>query len=383
MIDNKINILFLSWRDIKCPKSGGAEVFTHEMLKRVDFNKYNITHFSPMFEGAKEKEVIDNIEYIRRGNILSVLREARKYYKYNKEKIHFVVDQCNTHKFFTPLWVEKKKRIFFIHQLTREIWYANTKFPISTIGYLSETPTLRLYRNDYTITVSNSTKNDLLDIGFNKDKVHIFPEGIDFKPWEEDKLVKNKGDIFGYIGRFVNYKGIDAAVKAYVSLKKSKPNIKLWIIGKKKEKYIKEVLLPILQENNISYGSREENKDITFFGFVSDSEKLVLMSKMKALLFPSIREGFGLTVIEAGAVGTPTIVYNSKGLVDAVDNGKAGYLCENNTPENLCLLMKRVMENNNEYNMMAKNAYDFSLRFNWDSTSKYFDSFINYIKGEK
>ncbi|AAK80360.1 glycosyltransferase involved in cell wall biosynthesis [Clostridium acetobutylicum] len=379
MKDNKINILFLSWRDIKCPKSGGAEVFTHEMLKRLDFNKYDITHFSPTFEGAKEKEIIDNVTYIRRGNILSVISEAKKYYKTNKDEIDFVVDQCNTHKFFTPLWVPKKKRIFFIHQLTREIWHINARFPISTLGYLFETPTLRLYKNDYTITVSDSTKKDLIDIGFDRDKVTIFPEGINFKPWDKDSLLKEKDNIFGYIGRFVNYKGIDAAVKAYCILKKDYPNSKLWIIGKKKDDYIEKVLLPILKENNITYGNRGQNRDITFWGFVSEKEKLSLMSKMKALLFPSIREGFGLTVIEAGAVGTPTVVYNSKGLVDAVDKGKAGYLCEENTPENLYYFMKNILENENEYGLKRKNAHDFSLKFNWDSTSKYFDDFINKL----
>ncbi|PJI09641.1 MULTISPECIES: glycosyltransferase family 4 protein [Clostridium] len=381
MKDNKINILFLSWRDIKCPKSGGAEVFTHEMLKRLNFDKYNITHFSPIFEGAKSEEIIDNISYIRRGNILSVIREAKKYYKLNEKTIDFVVDQCNTHKFFTPLWVPKEKRIFFIHQLTREIWYENAKFPISFLGYLSETPTLKLYKNDYTITVSASTKNDLIDIGFNKDKVHIFPEGLNFKPWNSEKFIeKDNSDIFGYVGRFVNYKGIDAAVKAYSIIKKKHTQSKLWIIGKKNDVYIEEKLVPVFKENNISYGDRDENRDVTFFGFVTDKEKLTLMSKMKALLFPSSREGFGLTVIEAGAVGTPTIVYNSKGLVDAVDQGKAGYICKENTPKDLCSIMSRVIEDKTEYNLVREKAYDFSLKFNWDNTSICFDKFINYIK---
>ena len=88
------------------------------------------------------------------------------YYKKNRKNIDFVVDQCNTHRFFTPFWVKRKKENFYIHQLTREIWDINLNPPISTIGKLMETPLLWIYRKDYTITVSNSTKKDLLEIGF-------------------------------------------------------------------------------------------------------------------------------------------------------------------------------------------------------------------------
>lgn len=379
---SKITILFLSWRDIKTPKSGGAEVFTHEMLKGLDFNRYRIIHFSPMFEGAKEIEDIDNVKYLRCGNILSVIGFAREFYKKYAENIDFVVDQCNTHRFFTSFWVKKQKRIFFIHQLTREIWFKNSKFPVSLIGYLAESAFLRLNKKDYTITVSNSTKDDLLKVGFNAKKIFILPEGIEFEPWKKEQfLPKVEAPVFGYIGRFVSYKGIDAAVKAYSSIKKKYPNSKLWIIGRANREYMDKVLKPILKEKDLSYGIEGENVDVVFYGFVSQEEKLELMSQMKALVFPSQREGWGLTITEGAAVGTPSIVYNSKGLVDAVDFGRAGYLCKENTINSLVELMERVIEQEEEYNLIRKSAYKFSLNFKWENTTKAFDEFITHIKG--
>lgn len=377
---NKKTLLFLSWRDIKCPKMGGAEIFTHEMLARLDSDKYRIIHFSPFFENALPYEYVDNILYIRKGNLLSVIIEAKKYYKKNSKNIDFVVDQCNTHRFFTPLWVEASKRIFFIHQLTREIWYFNSKFPMSTLGYITETPLLKLSKNDQTITVSNSTKNDLLKIGFNKNKLHILPEGIEFNHWTPDKfLPKENVPTFCYVGRFSNYKGIDATIKAFGLLKKSQPDAKLWIIGKKNDDYIETVLAPLCEKENISYGSICENKDITFYGFVDNDKKLELMSKSHALIFPSKREGWGLIVTEAAAVGTPSIVYNSPGIVDAVDFGHAGYMCKQNTPEAIYELMKKVIDDKKEYETMKNNAYKFALKFHWDNTSKAFDDFISNL----
>lgn len=69
----KITILALSWRDIRSPKAGGAEVHTHEMLSRADKKKYKIYHFSARNEGQAEYEEIDGITYIRHGNVFTVI----------------------------------------------------------------------------------------------------------------------------------------------------------------------------------------------------------------------------------------------------------------------------------------------------------------------
>ncbi|QAA32938.1 glycosyltransferase family 1 protein [Clostridium manihotivorum] len=376
-----ITILFLSWRDINAPKKGGAEVYTHEMLKRIDHSKYRIIHFSPMFEGAKEEEIIDNILYLRKGNELTSILEAIKFYRLNRSTIDFVVDQCNTHRFFTRFWVEDKKRIFFIHQLTREIWHINTKFPLNIAGYHTEDALLRLSKNDYTITVSQSTKNDLIDVGFNPNKVYILPEGIEFEHVKkEDFLAKETVPTFIYVGRFAKYKGIDDSIKAFALLKTIYSSAKLWIVGKKNENYIAERLKPILDREKLSYGDEGENKDVTFFGFVSAEKKLELMSRSHALLFPSQREGWGLIVTEAAAVGTPSITYNSPGIVDAVDFGKAGYLCEKNNVLSLAEFMERVIINKDEYEQYRNRAYEFSLKFHWRNTAKAFEDFMEVVR---
>jgi glycosyltransferase involved in cell wall biosynthesis len=379
---NKTTIIFVSWRDIEAPKKGGAEVYTHEMLKRVDHSKYRIIHISPEFENSKKEKVIENIQYLRMGkNAISVIFEAEKFYKNNKENIDYVVDQCNTHRFFTRLWVPAHKRIFFIHQFTREIWYLNSKVPVSTIGYYTETPFLRLSRNDYTITVSESTKKDLLAVGFDPEKVFILPEGIDFVHWDRESfLEKEQVPTFIYVGRFVNYKGIDDTVKAFSEIKLRYSDARLWIVGKKNQQYIDDVLKPLLEEKKLSYGDEKDNHDIVFFGFVSEEKKLELMSRAHALIFPSQREGWGLIITEAAAVGTPSIGYNSPGIVDAVDFGHAGYLCSNNNVENIVKHMEDIIADKKGYEEMREKAYEFSLKFHWGNTATAFNNFMEMIK---
>jgi glycosyltransferase involved in cell wall biosynthesis len=380
--DERTTILFLSWRDIEAPKRGGAEIFTHEMIKRLDNKKYRIIHISPEFKDSENEKEIDGVMYIRSGNVFSIIIKAKAYYKENKENIDYVVDQCNTHRFFTKFWTEKNKRIFFIHQLTREIWNTNLSFPWNWLGRITETPLLRLSKEDHTITVSNSTKTDLVDIGFPKNNITILPEGIDFKHWEQDQfLIKEEEPTFIYVGRYSNYKGIDKVVRAFSILKTSYPKAKLWIVGKKKEEYIESVLTPILDKESISWG--DDGKDVVYWGFVSEEKKLELMSRAHCLLFPSQREGWGLIITEAAAVGTPSIGYNSPGIKDALNNGMAGYLCHENTIDELVRLMKSVIEDREEYKKKKEDAYNYSLNFHWNNTSLEFDKFMDKIKGDK
>nr|WP_246772964.1 hypothetical protein [Paenibacillus polymyxa] len=89
--DGKTVVLLLSWRDIRSPKSGGAEIFTHEMLKRSQQGRFQFIHFSPQFEGMPKHEVIDGITYIRKGNIYSVIYYAMRYYRRHRGKIDYVI----------------------------------------------------------------------------------------------------------------------------------------------------------------------------------------------------------------------------------------------------------------------------------------------------
>ena len=381
--DKPIKILALSWRDIKSKGMGGAEILTHEMFKGAIADGIEITHISPLEEGLEQEEFIDGVRYIRHGNIFSVILYAFKYYKQHKKEYDFVIDQCNTHRFFTPLWVERKKRILLIYQLTREIWNINLKFPLSTIGRVLETPMLRMYKHSVAITESESTKQDLIDIGFKEDRVHIVPIGIRkelaSRNFEHDT---SKPPCFVYVGRYSSYKGIDVSIEALGKIKNSYPNAKLWIVGKKNEDYIEKILRPICYKYSLSLGDTEEN-DIVTYGFVSDDKKEELQKKAKALVFPSVREGWGMIVTEAGALGTPSITFDAPGARDAVDFGHAGFICDQNSADGIAAKMKQCIENEEEYFIISKKAYDFANTFSFKRSGEVFSRLISSMHKER
>ncbi len=371
----KIRILALSWRDIRSPGAGGAEVNTHAMFKSLDSNLYSITHISPLYENLQERECIDDIMYIRHGNIYTVIPFAIRYYKKHRADFDFVIDQCNTHRFFTPFWVKKCKRIFLIYQLTRDIWDINMTFPFNKIGKMLENTLLRLNKNDITITESESTKNDLINVGFHGDKVFIIPIIMKIDPWDP-KCFLDKSVIpqYVYVGRYAKYKGIDFAVEALGLLKREYVKVQLIIFGKKDKEYIQNRLLPICEKYQLvffepkEYDADQRDKeygdaDIIFAGYVSEEEKLKSLSRAKALVFPSNREGWGIPISEAAYVGTPSIVFNSAGLIDAVDNGKAGYVCREKSALGVYEQMKLTLEDSDLYMHIRESSYEFTRRY--------------------
>lgn len=381
----KITILALSWRDIRSPKAGGAEVHTHEMLSRADKSRYKICHFATRGKGQAAREEIGGVTYIRHGNAISVIFAAMRYYRKHRDNIDFVIDQCNTHRFFTPLWVEQGKRIFYIHQLTKEIWDYSAKFPLSKIGKALEESFLRLNRHDPVITVSESTRDELVERGYDKNKIKIIYNGVPFRPWERDKWCRKEAEpTFIYAGRYSPYKGIDVAVRALAVVKKDYPGARLWIIGKKDNEYVEENLMPVCRDNNLSWEDAADGSpsgDIISWGYVSEEKKLELLSRSWALLFPSIREGWGIPVTEAGCVGTPCIAFDSPGIREAVDYGKAGYLCGENTAGGLARQMRRAVSDKMLYNAKRESAYQYSSRFQWDNAGSEFGRFVENLGG--
>lgn len=380
----KTTILALSWRDITSPKAGGAEVHTHEMLSRADKNKYKIVHFATRTKGQAAHEEIDGVTYIRHGNAITVILSAMRYYNRHRGQIDFVIDQCNTHRFFTPLWVEPKKRIFYIHQLTKEIWDYSAKFPLSKIGKTLEESFLKLNRHDPVITVSESTRDELVDRGYDKNKIKIIHNGVSFKPWKPDKWCsKEEAPTLIYAGRYSPYKGIDVAVKALACIKKDYPYAKLWIIGKKEQDYVDKNLMPICRRNHLTWEDAATDNptgDIVSWGYVSEEKKLELLSRAWVLLFPSIREGWGIPVTEAGCVGTPCIAFDSPGIREAVNYGKAGYLCTENSVSALATQICMAISDKMIYSSKRESAYQYSSQFQWDGIGKEFERFIDGIQ---
>jgi glycosyltransferase involved in cell wall biosynthesis len=304
-----MRVLFVNWRDSSNPEAGGAENFTEEIGRRLVQLGHPVTIFTSSFSGSDAVSSRFGMNVIRDGGRYTVYSRARDFVKHHTAEFDIIIDEINTVPFQIHKLHQKKPVVALIHQLAREIWFYETRFPLNAIGYyLLEPRWLRAYRDVRTITVSASTREDLYNIGF-KD-VHTVHNGISIVPLDESPN-KQSTPIIIFLGRLVKCKLPDHAIKAFEHIRSSFREAELWILG---DGYLRTKL---------------ESKGIDgvrFFGRVSDREKFAALRKAHILLVPSVREGWGVSVIEANAMGTPAVGYDVPGLRDSIVDGVTGFL---------------------------------------------------------
>jgi len=380
-----LNILIYNWRDIKNPKRGGSETFIHEICERLVKWGHNITIFTSKYENAKEYEIINGVKIIRAGSSLTLRIYALIYYiLYFKNQYDIVIEVKNGGlPWFLKILIDDPYCVL-AHQTGRNFkefnfknstWYYELVSPFSLIMYLLEPVLLRSYKGSPLIVVSKSTAQSFFELGFDQKKLFYVPEGVNQKNLVYEGKKASFNEIhFIYLGRIKPSKRVDHIIKAFYYVKTKHPAIKLNIVGNVDYDYKKRL------DDLINIYSL--NKNIVFFGYVSEKEKKELLSKSYAMVITSIREGWGLVVTEANLLGIPVIGYDVPGLRDSILNGKTGLLCENGDIISLAKKILYLIENKEMRNKLGENARIFSNNFNWDKSATIFLKHLSNIIGD-
>ena len=362
-----MKILILNWRDIKNPSSGGAEILTHEIAKRFVEWGHEVVQFSSYFANASHQETIDEVKIIRQGYpdtrslFASVHFRALLFYMRRRKYFDVVIDEIHGIPFFTP-WYVKEKKIALICEVGNDSWKRIYGFFFGMVGRLTEKFYLSyIYKDMLFMTISESTKRDLVKEGVNIKNIAVLPMGINV-PKQIANTKKEKKVTLIFVGRLTVAKGIEEALTTLEKIRKHNKDIKLWVVGRGKKDYI-NYLKKMCQELGIL-------QYVTFFGFVSETEKFSLLSRAHILIHPSFREGFGLTIPEAGYVRTPVVAYDSPGLRDIVRNNYNGILAKENSPEALAEEIVHILDNSDLYKKLCQGAFDEARQYNWDNTAK-------------
>lgn len=354
-----MRILFFNWRDIRNPAGGGAEIYIHEIAKRLVQKGHHVSFFTAGFIGFKQKEIIDGIHIFRKGNRYTVYWQAERFYKKNFADFDVVIDSINTVPFMSYRFVKKNTRLIaIIYQLAKEFWFYETPFPINRIGYYFLEPYwLKKYTNAEVLTISDSSMQDLLDLGYNN--VRIVPVGLNIKPLSE---VPQKEDILTliFVGRMGHAKCPDHVIKAFSYIKKVLPETRLWMVG---DGAMKKQL------------EKHKIPNVTFFGYIDNAKKHKLMSRAHLILVPGVREGWGMIVTEANARGTVAVGYNINGLKDSIQDGKTGLLCEPN-PQAMADKAILLLKDNDLMKRFGDNSLRWAKQFTWDTSADKFDEIL-------
>jgi glycosyltransferase involved in cell wall biosynthesis len=296
-----VRILVLTWRDLAHPASGGAEVYTEQVARRWVAAGHQVTLFAAAVEGRPADELVDGYHVVRRGSRFSVYRHARRWYRdHGIGRFDVVVDMVNTVPFLAHRWITDTPVVAFFHQTAEECWRFNAPLPMALAGrYVLEPRWIRAYAGRPVLVVSQSTADAIARFG-----VHgalVLPEGFE-PPTRPLDVVRETRPTVVWCARLIPYKQPDHMLEAARIAQRSIPDLQVWLIGGG----------PMLDELRESAPTGVE-----VLGRVDEQEKLERMARAHVHVATSSREGWGLVVSEAAALGTPTIAYDRPGLRDS------------------------------------------------------------------
>lgn len=358
-----MKILWLSWKDPGHPASGGAEVVLWELSKRLVTEGHDVTVLTCGYAGSPRRQQRDGINIVRIGNnrythsfqaLLHYVRQLRNTYD-------TVIEVVNTAPYFGVFFGKRAKRFLFYHQLAEEVWFYQTKSPLSHIGrYLLEPTANRLLSraNVPVITVSDSTQRNLSSYGFAPGRTHIISEGIQLEPAADLSAIKKyPHPTMLSLGAMRAMKRTLDQIKAFECAKQRLPDLQLKIAGAADDTYGREVLDYI--------AASPYRNDIEYLGRVSATEKLALMRRSHLLAVTSVKEGWGLVVSEAASQGTPAVVYDADGLRDSVRHNETGIVVIPK-PDSLAAAVVNLLSDLPTYRRLQATGWQWSKSLTFD-----------------
>ncbi len=362
-----LRILMINWRDIKNPEAGGAEVHLREISKRIAAKGHEVTVLASRFEGSPSEEEVDGVRIVRRGGKFSFNYHVPWVAKalLAKEDFDIVVDDINKIPFYTPLYI-KKPILALSHHLFAETIFLEAAFPLAAYVYLSEGLIPLVYRRTRFVAVSESTRRDLVRRGIPAANIEVVHNAVDHSRYTPGEFSKASEPLIAYLGRIKRYKRINLVLLAAKIVFEKFPTARLVIVGS--GDYLPDL---VRQAKRLGITDR-----VDFTGFVTEEEKIEILRKAHVVVNPSSKEGWGVTVTEANACGTPVVASDVPGLRDAVVDGQTGFLVKYGDVTGFAYRILQILSDDSLRKRLSQAAVSWAREFNWDRSA---DSIMNVI----
>lgn len=295
-------MVFLSWRDTRHPEGGGAEKYLEMMALGLVELGARVTIFTAAHPAAPPDETVDGIRYVRRGGRFGVyLRGMLALRRGSLGRPDVVVDVLNGLPFWSRL-VTKAPVVVLVHHVHREQWPVAVPGRLSSIGWWLEGRVApRVYRREQYVAVSQATRRELRGLGVRGPRIAVVHNGAEHAvPVTSGK---SPTPTLAVVGRLVPHKQVEHAIDTALALRDEFPGLRLHVVG---AGWWEGVLHEYAR-------TRDAGDTVVFEGHVSERRKHEIYEQAWVLVLPSLKEGWGLVIPEAGMHATPAIAYRSAG----------------------------------------------------------------------
>lgn len=351
-------IHLVAWRDLDDVEAGGSEVHAATIAMFWAEAGIEVLLRTSYAQGHPPMARRDGYEVVRKGGRYMIFPRAAI-----NEVIHRygdrdgLVEIWNGMPFFSPLWATGP-RVVFLHHVHAEMWQMVLPPRLAAIGDTVERRIAPLlYRRSRIITLSRSSKNELVDeLGYKAERVSVVPPGVD-PAFSVGPTPKSEHPSVVAAGRLVPVKRYDVLIEALVALKARQPGLEAVLVGEGYER----------QSLSAQIARHDAASWLHLPGRLPLPELIELYRKAWVLTSASTREGWGMTITEAGACGTPAVVTDINGHADAVSPGRSGLLVKGGP--GLTEGLDTVLSDPALRARLSAGAIEHAARFTWAATA--------------
>jgi glycosyltransferase involved in cell wall biosynthesis len=363
-----LRILVVNWQDRENPQAGGAEEHLHETFGRLARRGHEVTLLVSGWPGCPREVKLDGMEIHRTGGRYTFSVAAPRYFRRRLAGRRFdvVVEDLNKIPVFARYWTDAPV-VPLVHHLFGATAFREATPPLAALTWLLERPVPRLFTGSPAVAVSESTREDLVARGMQRDLIEVIPNGIDLEMFSPGPMPERyEVPTVLYLGRVKRYKRIDLILKASARLKDRGLVFRVVVAGKGEH-------LPALRRlvERLDLGDLAELR-----GFVSTEEKLELFRRSWVHALTSPKEGWGIANLEAAACGTPTVASDSPGLRDSVVHGETGYLVPHGKIDVLSSRLEALLSDAELTNRLGRGARRFAEGYSWESSADAMEDFL-------
>ncbi len=351
-------VSILAWRDLDDPEAGGSEVHASMVAHLWAEAGLEVTMRTSFASGQPQMSWREGYRVIRKaGRYMVFPRAAFSEMMGWHGGRDGLVEIWNGMPFMSPLWA-RTPHVTWLHHVHAEMWNMTLPPRLATLGRTFESSIApRFYRRTPIVTLSESSKEELVDdLGFKRSLVHVVPPGVDprFSPGGD----RSPTPLVVAVGRLVPVKRFELLVDVVVRLRARHPGLELVVVG---EGYRRDQL-----ETQIHEAGAE--RYVTLAGHVRDEDLVDLYRRAWVLASASAREGWGMTVTEAAACGTPAVATRIAGHSDAVAEGVSGLLADDT--DELASALDRVLSDDALRDRLSEGARRHAARYTWAATAR-------------
>lgn len=369
-----MKIVLFNWRSILSLNAGGAEIHLYEIFNRIaDENQICLVASCNNGQITSQELRVGklHVAHVTSHEFLYPLFSMKFLHKVLTRKFDVIVEDISKVPIFWPLLISKLLSIPFmiiIHHVHGKTLFEELPPILAHVVYAYELVMLKLYTffKPYVVTVSESTKCELKTTGFQEGKIWIVYNATPQSPIATSNL-RSSDPLIVYVGRVKRYKRLDHLLKAV----KEVPNVKLIIAGKG-DSNVYDSLRTLAKELLL-------NSRVKLVGEVSEEKKRSILQRAWIYVAASMKEGFGISVLEAQAFGVPVVAYDVPGLNESVNNLRSGILVRDGDIAGLAKAIRLLISDRVLREKLSRGARRYAGSFSWDRSAYQFSLLLNQI----